>query len=321
MTPDGLVSIVIPVFNRAAFLREAVASALMQTYRPIEIVIVDDGSTDDTGTTILELERQHSEVRSVFRANAGPAQARESGRLAARGSFIQYLDSDDLILPHKLELQVAALLRDREAGIAYCRTRYRGSAGEIVECTWKKALDGETTLFPYFLRGRLWETVTPLYRTAVTDRMGPWSHLRLEEDWEYDCRAGALGIRLVFVPEFLAEHRDAAPDRLSRGAALDPSRLVQRSAAHTLIYQHARSARITLECQEMRHFARELFLLSRQTGAADLPERSKELFALAREASGNERNRAQFRLYRAAAETLGWSLTGRLACLSDRLRR
>jgi glycosyltransferase involved in cell wall biosynthesis len=314
------VSVIVPVYNRAAQLRRAVASAIAQTYRPLEIVIVDDGSTDDTPQAIAQLEAAHSEVRGVRRENGGPGAARETGRRAARGAFVQYLDSDDVLLPNKLELQIAALRADPEAGVAYARTRYRDATGREMACTWKTFLDGETTIFPHFLRGRLWETVSPLYRASVTEAAGAWLPTRLEEDWEYDCRVGASGVKLAFVPEVLAEHLDDAPARLSRGAALDPKRLRDRAEAHARIYEHARRAGIADDAPEMQHFARELFLLARQAGAAKLPQESRRLFALAREASGGRRNALQFRVYAGAARVFGWSLLGKLACLTDELR-
>src|SRR4051812_980271 len=95
----GLVTIIIPVFNRATMLGEAVNSALGQTYRPIEVLIVDDGSTDDTPEAADRLAREHREIRVLHRANGGPGAAREGGRQAAGGEFIQHLDSDDLLLP------------------------------------------------------------------------------------------------------------------------------------------------------------------------------------------------------------------------------
>src|SRR4051794_34991926 len=122
---QGLVSTIIPVFNRAGMLREAVASVLPQTYRPIEIIIVDDGSTDDTPQAIRDLERHHPEVRGLRRSNGGAGLARETGRLEARGEFIQYLDSDDLLLPRKFELQTRALAEQPECGVAYGVTVYR----------------------------------------------------------------------------------------------------------------------------------------------------------------------------------------------------
>ena len=86
MLVEGLVSTIIPVHNRPSLVREAVASVIAQTYRPIEIVIVDDGSTDETGREVARLADQHPEVRAMFRReNGGPGAARESGRQLLRG--------------------------------------------------------------------------------------------------------------------------------------------------------------------------------------------------------------------------------------------
>ena len=315
------VSVIVPVFNRPHMLRQAVASVLAQTHGDFEVIVVDDGSTDETPRVIGELCAADPRIRSLRRPNGGPGLAREAGRQAARGEFIQYLDSDDLLLPRKLELQLAALTAHPECGVAYGLTRYRDAAGEEIACTWKEPNAVRETMFPSFLLARWWETATPLYRRTITDAAGPWTDLRLEEDWEYDARVAALGVRLAFVPEFVAEHRDHAEERLSRGAGLEPRRLRWRAQAHERIYAHARRAGVPLETPEMRHFARELFLLSRMCGAAGLAAESRTLFTLAREASGDERNRAQFRLYRTVAALLGWRAAGRLSQLFDHLRR
>ena len=320
MTEPGRVSVIVPVYNRPQMLRQAVASALTQTYRDLEVIIVDDGSTDDTPRVIEELCESDFRIRSIRRPNGGPGLAREAGRQEARGEFIQYLDSDDLLLPRKFELQVAALRAHPECGIAYGLTRYRNAAGEEIPCTWKEPNAVRETMFPSFLLARWWETATPLYRRSITDAAGPWTDLRLEEDWEYDARIASLGVRLAFVPEYVAEHRDHPDDRLSRGAGLEPRRLRWRATAHECIYAHARRAGVPLETPEMRHFARELFLLSRMCGAAGLPAESRTLFHLAREASGDQSNRFQFRLYRAVALLLGWTVAGRVSQLLDRLR-
>jgi glycosyltransferase involved in cell wall biosynthesis len=121
---SGLVTTIIPVFNRAPMLREAVASVLAQTYRPIEILIVDDGSTDDTGAVADAFAAEHPDViRVIHQQNKGVGPAREAGRLAARGEFIQHLDSDDLLYPRKFELQVAGLRAHPECGASYGWTR------------------------------------------------------------------------------------------------------------------------------------------------------------------------------------------------------
>src|SRR5258708_14248038 len=228
----SLVSTIIPIFNRPVMLREAVASVIAQTYRPIEIIIVDDGSTDETAQTADELAASHPDIiRAVHQENRGVGAARETGRLTARGELLQYLDSDDLLLPSKFERQVAALRDDPAATVAYGRVGYRDEGGQRIQCTWKPLLAGETSIFPHFLRARMWETPSPLYRASICAAAGPWSNLRLEEDWEYDCRIGALGARLKFVDEELTENRAHAPNRLSQAGNTAP-RLRERALAH-----------------------------------------------------------------------------------------
>lgn len=319
---SGLVSIIIPVFNRAAMLTEALASAEAQSYRPIEVVLVDDGSTDGTGRLCDELAARSPErVRALHQANAGPGAAREAGRNAARGEFLQYLDSDDLLYPEKLAKQVAALRSAPDAGIAYCWTRLRRSDGFLVEGPRKGSGERRETMFPWFLTERWWDTPNPLYRRSVCDAAGPWLPLWQEEDWEYDCRIAATGTKLVQVPEFLVEVRELAEERLSGGDSRDRRRLSARCEAHRRVYGHARGAGIGPESPFMQRYARELFLLARQCGAAGLGAEAKEMFRLARESSGPARGRgADFRAYSAAAGILGWERAGRFACLLDRLR-
>ena len=309
-----LVSTIIPVFNRPSMLREAVASVLAQTYRPIEIVIVDDASTDDTPGVIEELSEHHPQVRAIRRPNGGPGLAREAGRGKARGDFIQYLDSDDLLMPRKFELQIRAFEEQPECGVAYGMTRYRDEAGGEIECTWKQANQIQKTIFPSFLVARWWETSTPLYRRSVCDAAGPWTGLRLEEDWEYDCRVGALGTRLAYVGEVVAEHRDHSDGRLSRGSGADPVRLRDRTQAHELIASHARRAGVPPDAPEFQHFARELFHLGRQCGAAGLTGESKRLVALARTISSSP----DLRVYQLAARVVGWRRAARAAAWIDR---
>src|SRR3954452_1694368 len=304
----GLVSTIIPVYNRSAMLREAVASVVAQTYRPIEIIVVDDGSTDETPQTIRELG-----VRSVRIANGGPGAAREAGRQVAEGEFIQYLDSDDLLLPRKFELQVAALNARPEAGVAYGLTRYRDAQGNEIECTWKEPNQRQETILPSFLLARWWETSTPLYRRSITDAAGPWLPLRLEEDWEYDVRVGALGTQLAFVDEYVAEHRDHPHGRLSKGIALDPDRMRQRAIAHELIAESALRA-VPREAPEMQHFARELFHIARQAGAAGLGDESRRLLRLARRIAP----RWDLALYGLTARAIGWTRAGRLSMFRER---
>lgn len=321
MTP-GLVSTIIPVFNRPAQLREAVQSVLDQDYRLIEIIIVDDGSTDGTFAVAQALATDHPDtIHATTKANGGPGLAREHGRQQAQGEFIQYLDSDDVLLPGKFTAQLAALRDAPEAGVAYGITLFRDASGRRHEKPHKATGETMDAMFPRFLLERWWETATPLYRATVCEKAGPWTDLSLEEDWEYDCRVAALGTRLAYCPMPVSEHRDHGGGRLSRGAQLDARRNAMRARSHELIFGHAMRAGLT-GAQEMQHFSRALFLLSRQCGASGLAEQSQRLFALARQASGDERSRgADFRMYGLAANLIGWNTMGRVSQWVDGMRR
>ena len=115
----GLVSTIIPVKNRADMLRRAVDSVLAQTWRPVEIIISDDGSDDDTRELGPALVAAHpGVVHYIWNPNRGAGVAREAGRQLARGEFIQYLDSDDTLWSRKFEVQIAALRAQPECGAA-----------------------------------------------------------------------------------------------------------------------------------------------------------------------------------------------------------
>jgi glycosyltransferase involved in cell wall biosynthesis len=312
---SDLVSTIIPVHDRPGHLAEAVASVLAQDHRPIEILIVDDGSSDPaTPALIRQLEREHQGVVfGIHQANAGPGRARETGRLAARGSFLQYLDSDDVLLPGKFSAQVAALHSRPEAQVAYGITFLRDRHGGINPVPQRATGQEIPSMFPLFLNSRWWFTSTPLYRRAVCDAVGPWTDLRLEEDWEYDARIASLGGRLVWCPQPVSEHRDHGDARLSRGPLLDPARLRDRVMAQSLILGHARRYGLPADDPAMRTFTRSLFLLARQCGAAGLAEESCRLtgmaLSLAREGGGRS---TDIRFYRRIASLIGWRRAGRI---------
>lgn len=318
----GLVSTIIPVYNRPAQLREAVGSVLAQDYRPIEIIIVDDGSTDDTPAVAQALAEQHPDIiRVATQGNAGPGMARERGRQMAQGEFIQYLDSDDILLPDKFTAQVQALTSRTDCGAAYGMTRFRHLDGTVEPGPWKGSGVAQQSMFPAFLINRWWDTPNPLYRASVCARAGSWTDLRLEEDWEYDCRIAALGTRLVWCEQYVCEVRDHAGGRLCRGDALDAQRMAHRARSHELIFSHALRSGLQAT-PEMQHFARALFLLSRQCGAAGLAAESRRLFELARQASGEARSQGlDFWAYKIVASILGWAAIGRLSSWLDKLRR
>jgi len=315
---EGLVSTIIPVRNRPRLLREAVASILTQTYRPIEVIISDDGSTDETPRVAETLARERPEaIRCVRNPPRGAGPAREAGRVLARGEFIQYLDSDDILLPRKFEVQVTALREHPECGAAYGYIRFRPEGGEPRPEPYKLSGREMPTLFPRLLVDRWWNTDCPLFRRSVCDAVGPWSDLRYSQDWEYDGRVGALGTRLVHCKEFVCEQRHHGRKRQTgHGGWLSPP---ERVRFFRLMFGHARRAGVPTDCPEMRHFSRWVFLNARLCGAMGDADSARACLALAAEAAGIPGR--DLRAYRALAAVVGWRLMGRLTCWLDRIAR
>ncbi|TWX67627.1 glycosyltransferase family 2 protein [Colwellia sp. C1TZA3] len=114
-----LVSVVVPVYNGAQYLEKTVASILVQDYENIELILVDDGSKDNSKAIITQLAAQDSRIRPFFNSNGGVAHARNFGIAQAKGGFIAFCDQDDLWLPHKLSQQMP-LFSNHKVGLVYC---------------------------------------------------------------------------------------------------------------------------------------------------------------------------------------------------------
>jgi glycosyltransferase involved in cell wall biosynthesis len=312
----GLVSTIIPVYNRPAMLRQAVDSVMSQTWRPIEIIIADDGSTDETVEVGKHYEQAHpGVVRYLWNPNRGAGLARESGRQIARGEFIQYLDSDDTLWPRKFEVQVAALRANPECGVAYGQVRLCREGEPPAETPHKWTGRSLPTLFPWLLVDRWWNTDTPLWRRSVCEEIGPWSDLRYSQDWEYDARAGSLGVKLAYCPEFVCDQGHHALHRQTgSGKWLDPKGRVK---FFTLLFEHALKAGVALDSPEMKHFSRWVFAHARQCGALGDSDSARALVELASKSAGGQT--MDMRAYRILSAAIGWRNTSRVAELGQRL--
>lgn len=114
------VSVIIPTYNRVHMVTQAIESILTQSYEDFEIIVVDDGSTDNTQEVISRYVELHPQkIHYIFKQNGGCASARNAGIKAATGDFVAFLDSDDLYEPRKLELQVELLNMEQDCGFVY----------------------------------------------------------------------------------------------------------------------------------------------------------------------------------------------------------
>ena len=203
---NRLVSFIIPTYNYSAFVRDAVESALLQTYKPVEVIVVDDGSTDDT-KEVLSDYIDTGEIKYLYQNNKGLAGARNRGLAEAKGEYIVFLDSDDVVDEKKLEIQVKCL--EENPLYSFCFSDFRFFEGEDF-------LNGTPPSFKYpvemtfrdLVSGKFLPVHTLLMRRDVLDRIGYFDEsLRVCEDSDLWIRAFMAGMRFLYVDQVLAYYR------------------------------------------------------------------------------------------------------------------
>lgn len=199
---------VIPCFNAGQHLAEAVESGLAQSYKNLEIVIVDDGSTD-AGTLSLLEQAQWPRTRIFHQVNAGPSAARNHAIREARGDYILPLDADDTIEPTYAEKAVAAIEAQSDIGCVYCKAMKFG------------AESGPWDLPPYALDELVIDNVvfvTALFRKSDWEKIGGFDE-RLRhgvEDYDFWVKMAASGKEIVQLNEYLFNYRVQEKSRTTR---------------------------------------------------------------------------------------------------------
>jgi glycosyltransferase involved in cell wall biosynthesis len=126
MKESPLVSIIIPCYNHEKFIEETILSVLQSTYRPIEIIVVNDGSTDQSELVIKRIADCYKNIQYIGQENAGPSAARNRGIEKASGTYILPLDADDLISDNYIEKAVDVLEKQPHVKLVYCRAVFFG---------------------------------------------------------------------------------------------------------------------------------------------------------------------------------------------------
>jgi glycosyltransferase involved in cell wall biosynthesis len=183
----GAISVVIPVFNSAPVLERAIRSVRAQAGFDLEIIVVDDGSTDDSIAVLQSIAA--GDMKVLGQPNAGPGAARNAGIRASRGEWIAFLDADDCWLPGKLDAQMAALAEDPQRAFSYSDYYVRDSRGlERIQ----KAPATQATLLEDLLPGPGFMTDSVIVRRTCFDRIGLFDPgLRSGEDWDMWLRLSA----------------------------------------------------------------------------------------------------------------------------------
>jgi glycosyltransferase involved in cell wall biosynthesis len=234
MTVPGRVSVIIPTFNRGTLLLQTLDSIAVQSWRDFEIIVVDDGSTDDTQARLHHWKRANSQipVTVIHQGNEGPASARNRGLCDAVGQFVYFIDSDDLAEPGTLAILAQTAIRHK-APYVVGHIRNSDLLGKPVagDCEGIAIVrEGD-----YF--ASRWMTHGALYRRETLDRVGPFDvTLQRGEDTEHIWRVIAVCGPAILVPHYLGLRRIHDGGHLSVGrsreeAARDDLRTVSRFLA------------------------------------------------------------------------------------------
>jgi glycosyltransferase involved in cell wall biosynthesis len=281
-----LVSILIPAFNAQEWIGDTIRSALAQTWPRKEIIIVDDGSRDETLSIARRFESNN--VLVVAKPNGGAADTRNKAFSLSQGDYIQWLDADDLLAPVKIEKQLEALRPDNDCRVLlsspWAHFTYRPSRAKFI-CT---SLWSDLTPVDWLLRkmgeNLHMQTATWLTSRELAEEAGPWdTRLLSDDDGEYFCRVLLASKGVRFVSEGRVFYRNIPSGRLSYIGASD-KKMDAMLSSMKLHIQYIRSL------EDSERVRRACLTYIRNWSAAFNPEREDifdELQALANDVGGH----------------------------------
>jgi glycosyltransferase involved in cell wall biosynthesis len=234
---EALVSVIIPCYNQSKYLGQALASVFSQTYEKIEVIVVNDGSTDDIEGA-LALYAHHRSMRVIDQENQGLPNARNRGLSLARGDFIQFLDADDWLHPEKIDRAVGAFEAHPQVGLVYCDYFLVYNDRDLSEqnTVGDRCADPHNPeLFQTWWIQGVFPPCAALVRKKWIDIGGGFhADLPAFADYEWWMRLSALGCQAYYLPARLAYYRQhegsitADPQRLHAALQLARSEFARR---------------------------------------------------------------------------------------------
>ena len=280
-----LVSILIPAYNAEEFIADAIRSAIAQTWRHKEIIVVDDGSTDGTAEVARGFASKNVVV--VSKENQGAAAARNLAFQLSQGEYVQWLDADDLLAPDKIERQFAALCEgDGERTLlssSWAYFYYRTKRARFIPTSLWQDLMPVEWLLRKLGEGQYMQTATWLTSRAIAEAAGPWdSRLHVDDDGEYFSRALLASEGTRFSPEARVYYRVTPSSRVSHIGVSDKKKdamVISMKLQIQYLRSLEESARVQKACLA---FMQNLYV----NFYPERPDLMAELQALARELGG-----------------------------------
>ena len=212
-----LVSIIIPLYNGAKEIPETLHALGKQTYRDLEIFVVDDGSKDDPGEAVAAVGDPR--VAYIRQDNQGPAAARNNGAGRCHGEYVMFLDHDDLLVPEAIAEAVHFLETHREFGVAYFDFLYYVNQKPRVYYRHRLARDWSGNVLDNLLRyGPMCNPSQAVIRRSAIDGLAFESALVGSDDWDYFIQIAHRGTRFAFIPKVLV-YRELSQNSFTGGAA------------------------------------------------------------------------------------------------------
>ncbi len=202
------VSVIIPTYNREKYITETINSVLKQTYSDYEIIVVDDGSTDNTEQLIKE--QFGDKIIYLFKTNGGPASARNLGIRVAKGEYIAFLDSDDLWMPEKLEIQIDYMDAHPECGLSFTKALsfIADSISQYEDMELMYNITTSPTL-KNLIQGNFIPNLTVITQKRCIDDVGGFDERKEligKEDYELWIRV-AMNYSIACIPRVLARYQ------------------------------------------------------------------------------------------------------------------
>lgn len=215
------VSIIIPTYNRSHIIARTIDCALSQTFTDFEVLVIDDGSTDNTADIIVRM--QDSKIRYFKKENGGASSARNFGLEKTRGELIAFLDSDDLWPNDYLSKMLVYFEDDPELAVAYCLTKVQKDDGEIIDSDSQERCYSGNITANLFVNSVVWPSGA-VVRKSMADGVTFDESLRNSEDFDFFLRLSVKG-RFVFVKD-VKVLRGSSADSLSNSCGINCSRIL-----------------------------------------------------------------------------------------------